>query len=81
MLTAVFAELPLAAVLIGGTLRILRLEGPPFSRKLWHFGFLDSVVHLIGVGQARDESVDPPAARTTLSVRRSGGVDGGGETA
>ncbi len=81
VLTAVFAELPLAAVLIGGTLRILRLEGPRFSRKLWHFGFLDSVVHLIGVGQARDESVDPLAARASLSVRRSGGVDGGWETA
>jgi hypothetical protein len=34
VLTAAFGELPLAAVLIGGTLRIARLEVPPFSRPL-----------------------------------------------
>jgi hypothetical protein len=32
VLTAALGELPLAAVLIGGTLRIVRLQGPPFSR-------------------------------------------------
>jgi hypothetical protein len=31
-LTAALGELPLAAVLIVGTLRIVRLQGPPFSR-------------------------------------------------
>jgi hypothetical protein len=34
ILSAVFGELPLAALLIGGTLRIVRLNIPPFSRRL-----------------------------------------------
>jgi hypothetical protein len=37
VLTAALGELPLAAVLIGGTLRILRLQGPPSSRAWWPF--------------------------------------------
>jgi hypothetical protein len=40
VLTAALGELPLAAVLIGGTLRIVRLQVPPFSRRLSPFGFL-----------------------------------------
>jgi hypothetical protein len=32
-LCAVFGELPLTAILIGGTLRIVGLNLPPFSRK------------------------------------------------
>jgi hypothetical protein len=39
VLTA-FGELPLAAVLIGGTLRIVRLQVPPFSRRLSPYDFL-----------------------------------------
>lgn len=35
VLTAVLGELPLASVLIVGTLRIARLQGPPFSRTWW----------------------------------------------
>ncbi|MGB8404480.1 MAG: hypothetical protein WCE30_10490 [Mycobacterium sp.] len=34
ILSAAFGELPLAAVLVGGTLRIVRLNIPPFSRRL-----------------------------------------------
>ncbi len=34
-LIAGLVELPLAAVLIVGTLRIARLQGPPFSRGRW----------------------------------------------
>jgi hypothetical protein len=34
VLSAVFGELPLALLLIGGTLRIVRLNIPPFSRRL-----------------------------------------------
>jgi hypothetical protein len=37
VLTAALGELPLAAVLIVGTLRIVRLQGPPFSRAWWPF--------------------------------------------
>lgn len=33
VLTAAFFELPLAAILIGGTLRIMRLQAPPFSKR------------------------------------------------
>jgi hypothetical protein len=40
VLTAAFGELPLAAVLIGGTLRIVRLEVPPSSRRPPPYGFL-----------------------------------------
>ena len=35
VLTAALGELPLAAVLIVGSLRIVRLQGPPFSRAWW----------------------------------------------
>jgi hypothetical protein len=44
VLTAALGELPLAAVLIGGTLRIVRLQIPPFSRRLSPYG-------LLGVGR------------------------------
>jgi uncharacterized membrane protein len=37
VLSAGLGELPLAAVLIVGTLRITRLQGPPFSRAWWPF--------------------------------------------
>ena len=37
VLTAALGELPLAAVLIVGSLRIVRLQGPPFSRAWWPF--------------------------------------------
>ena len=37
VLTAAFGELPLAAVLIVGTLRIVRLQGPPLVRAWWPF--------------------------------------------
>ena len=37
VLTAVLGELPLAAVLIVGALRIARLQVPPFSRTWWPF--------------------------------------------
>src|SRR5262245_45236148 len=37
VLTAALGELPLAAVLIVGTLRISRLQGAPFSRPWWPF--------------------------------------------
>jgi hypothetical protein len=37
VLTAALGELPLAAVLIVGTLRIARLQVPPFSRVWWPF--------------------------------------------
>jgi hypothetical protein len=37
VLTAALGELPLAAVLIVGTLRIERLQVPPFSRASWSF--------------------------------------------
>jgi len=37
VLAAGLGELPLAAVLIGGTLRIVRLQGPPSSRPWWPF--------------------------------------------
>jgi hypothetical protein len=37
VLIAVLGELPLAAVLIGGALRIARLQGPPGSRGWWPF--------------------------------------------
>jgi hypothetical protein len=37
VLTAAFGELPLAAVLIVGTLRIVRLQGPPLGRARWPF--------------------------------------------
>jgi hypothetical protein len=37
VLTAALGELPLAAVLIGGTLRIARLQVPPFSKAWWPF--------------------------------------------
>ena len=33
VLTAAVGELPLAAILIGGTLRIVRLAGPPSTRR------------------------------------------------
>ena len=37
ILSAAFGELPLAVILIGGSLRIVRLNIPPFSRRLsWH---------------------------------------------
>ncbi len=39
VLTAALGELPLALVLIGGTLRMVRLEGPPFSRRISHHTF------------------------------------------
>ena len=39
VLTAVCGELPLAAILIGGTLRIRRLEVPPYSRRPSVFEF------------------------------------------
>jgi len=42
VLTAVFGELPLAAVFIGATLRIVRLQLPPFSRGLFPLGLLRS---------------------------------------
>ena len=35
VLTAALGELPLAPVLIVGSLRIVRLQGPPFSRAWW----------------------------------------------
>jgi len=35
--TAALGELPLAAVLIVGTLRIARLQVPPFGRAWWPF--------------------------------------------
>jgi hypothetical protein len=37
VLTAGLGELPLAAVLIVGTLRISRLQGAPFNRTRWRF--------------------------------------------
>jgi hypothetical protein len=37
VLTAALGELPLAAFLIVGTLRIARLQVPPFSRAWWPF--------------------------------------------
>jgi hypothetical protein len=37
VLTAALGELPLAAVLIVGTLRIAQLQVPPFSRAWWPF--------------------------------------------
>jgi hypothetical protein len=37
VLTAALGELPLATVLIVGTLRIARLQVPPFSRGWWPF--------------------------------------------
>jgi hypothetical protein len=37
VLTAGLGELPLAVILIAGTLRITRLQGPPFSRSWWPF--------------------------------------------
>jgi hypothetical protein len=37
VLTAAFGELPLAAVLIVGTLRIVRLQGPPPGRSRFPF--------------------------------------------
>jgi hypothetical protein len=37
VLTAGLGELPFAAVLIAGTLRITRLQGPPFRRSWWPF--------------------------------------------
>src|ERR1700758_1238042 len=37
VLTAALGELPLATVLIAGTLRIARLQVPPFSRAWWSF--------------------------------------------
>ncbi len=37
VLTAALGELPLASVLIVGTLRIVRLQGPPFRRAWWPF--------------------------------------------
>ena len=40
VLTAAFGELPLAAVLIVGTLRIVRLQGPPLGRTRWPFPVL-----------------------------------------
>jgi len=40
VVTAAFGELPLAAVLIGGTLRIVRLQVPPFSRRASPYDFL-----------------------------------------
>ena len=35
VLTAALGELPLAAVLIVGALRIVRLQGPPFNKAWW----------------------------------------------
>jgi hypothetical protein len=40
VLTAALVELPLAAILIGGTLRIVQLELPPFSGRLSYRGLL-----------------------------------------
>jgi uncharacterized membrane protein len=37
VLTAALGELPLAAVLIGGSLRIARLQGRPIGRARWPF--------------------------------------------
>jgi hypothetical protein len=37
VLTAAFGELPLAVVLIAGTLRIVRLQGPPSGRVRWPY--------------------------------------------
>src|SRR5271170_3462207 len=37
VLTAALGELPLAAVLIGGSLRIARLQGHPIGRVRWPF--------------------------------------------
>jgi hypothetical protein len=44
VLTAALGELPLAAVLIGGTLRIARLQVPPFSKAWWPFRWRRRVV-------------------------------------
>jgi hypothetical protein len=43
VLTAALGELPLAAVLIVGTLRIARLQVPPFNRSWWPFPVLRRV--------------------------------------
>jgi hypothetical protein len=57
VLTAALGELPLAAVLIAGTLRIVRLQGPPFSRSSGPF--------------PRRRRVRPePPTRSARSVRR-----------
>ena len=44
VLTAALGELPLAAVRIGGTLRIARLQVPPFSKVRWPFRWRRRVV-------------------------------------
>jgi hypothetical protein len=43
VLTAAFGELPLAAVLIGGTLRIARLQVPPFAHRFSWYDFVPGV--------------------------------------
>lgn len=43
IMSAVLGEIPLAALLIGGTLRIVRLNIPPFSRRLSLREFINGV--------------------------------------
>jgi hypothetical protein len=59
VLTAALGELPLAAVLIVGTLRIARLQVPPFSRVWWPFPRRRRV----------DWSSPGPSARSNRSMR------------
>jgi hypothetical protein len=59
VLTAVLGELPVAAVLIFGTLRIARLQGSPLSRAWWPFRVRRRVV---GVRRG-------PSGRSARSMR------------
>jgi len=59
VLTAVLGELPIAAVLIFGTLRIARLQGSPLSRAWWPFRVRS---RLVGVRRG-------PSGRSARSMR------------
>jgi hypothetical protein len=78
VLTAARGELPLAAMLIVGTLRIVRLQGPPLVRARWPFPArgvgLGAAVKMIAPSRRRwrRSCVRVPTARIAGGGRRLG---------
>jgi hypothetical protein len=68
VLTAGLGELPLAAILIAGTLRITRLQGPPFSRSWWPFPVRRRVVGVRPRPSARFDRSGRAAGFTSPTV-------------
>jgi hypothetical protein len=69
ILTAVLGELPIAAALIFGTLRIARLQGSPLSRPHWLFRGLPRVHKRSSGRSARSVSVRRSGERSEAPVR------------